>query len=154
MEALFFNINDGYLEGIVRGYKSAVLNSTHYLNLTQCETLDDLKLQLSATDYGNFLANEPSPISTATIHEKATQKLVDEFKYVRANAVEPLSRFLDYLTLTSFGGTATSEAKTLDDRFFEHEVHLNKLTFQQHFHYAIFYAFLKLKEQEIRNIIT
>lgn len=40
MEALFFNINDGYLEGIVRGYKSAVLNSTHYLNLTQCETLD------------------------------------------------------------------------------------------------------------------
>ena len=58
----------------------------------------DLKLQLSATDYGNFLANEPSPIATATIHEKATQKLVDEFKYVRANAVEPLATFLDYLT--------------------------------------------------------
>lgn len=333
MEALFFNINDGYLEGIVRGFKSAVLNSTHYLNLTQCETLDDLKLQLSATDYGNFLANEPSPISTSTIHEKATQKLVDEFKYVRGNAVEPLAKFLDYLTyaymidnvillitgtlherdthellerchplgvfdsmpalcvatnvaelydtvlvetplapyfkncvtandldelnieiirntlykayledfyqycksiggatgqmmseilefeadrrtinitinsfgtelsrddraklfpslgklypdgqaklaradeiehvknavevwveyrpffdtsLSSFGGSATSEAKTLDDRFFEHEVHLNKLTFQQHFHYAIFYAFLKLKEQEIRNIV-
>ncbi|CAG8570610.1 4311_t:CDS:2 [Funneliformis caledonium] len=98
MEALFFNINDGYLEGIVRGYKSGILTSNHYINLTQCETLDDLKLQLSATDYGNFLANEPSPIATSTIHEKATQKLVDEFKYVRANAVEPLARFLDYLT--------------------------------------------------------
>ncbi|CAG8581376.1 26131_t:CDS:10 [Gigaspora rosea] len=332
MEALYFNVNDGYLEGIVRGYKSAILNTTHYLNLTQCETLDDLKLQLSATDYGNFLANEPSPIAASTIHEKATQKLVDEFKYVRNNAMAPLSQFLDYLTyaymidnvillitgtlherdtnellerchplgvfdtmpalcvatnvtelyetvmvetplapyfqkisvndidelnieiirntlykayledfydyckriggvtgelmseilefeadrrtinitinsfdtelsrddraklfpnlgklypeghmklaradcldhvkavvevwveyrpffdttLNSFGGAATSEAKTLDDRFFEYEVHLNKLTFQQQFHYAIFYAFLKLKEQEIRNIL-
>lgn len=57
------------------------------------------------------------------------------------------------MTLTSFGGEATSEAKTLDDQFFEYEVHLNKLTFQQQFHYAIFYAFLKLKEQEIRNIV-
>nr|CAG8520331.1 7726_t:CDS:2 [Entrophospora candida] len=307
MEALYFNVDDGYTEGIVRGYKSGILNSTHYLNLTQCETLDDLKLQLSATDYSNFLANEPSPIATSTIHEKATQKLIDEFKYVRANASEKLSKFLDYLTdtnellerchplgifdsmpalcvatntdelyntvlietplapyfencisaddldelnieiirnalykayledfyryckeelggvtgqimnrrainitinsfgtelskddrvkllpsfgklypagherlrkaddveqvrsaveawteyrsffdmtLTSFGGEATSEAKTLDDQFFEYEVHLNKLTFQQQFHYAIFYAFLKLKEQEIRNIV-
>ncbi|RHZ45247.1 hypothetical protein Glove_682g40 [Diversispora epigaea] len=332
MEPLYFNANDGYLEGIVRGYKSAILNSTQYLNLTQCETLDDLKLQLSATDYGNFLANEPSPISTSTINEKATQKLVAEFKYVKSNAVEPLSKFMEYLTyaymidnvillitgtlherdtnellerchplgvfdsmpalcvatnvkelyetvmvetplapyfekcsandidelnieiirntlykayledfygyckslggvtaeimceilefeadrrtinitinsfgtelsrydraklfpslgklhpdgqakleraddveqvkssvevwaeyrpffdttLTSFGGTETSEAKTLDDHFFEYEVHLNKLTFQQQFHYAIFYAFLKLKEQEVRNIV-
>ncbi|CAG8637210.1 24376_t:CDS:10 [Cetraspora pellucida] len=343
MEALYFNVNDGYLEGIVRGYKSAILNTTHYLNLTQCETLDginfsnsvhgftstDLKLQLSATDYGNFLANEPSPIAASTIHEKATQKLVAEFKYVHNNATQPLSKFLDYLTyaymidnvillitgtlhqrdtnellerchplgkfdtmaalcvatnvtdlydtvivetplapyfqklsvndidelnieiirntlykayledfygyckriggvtgelmceilefeadrrtinitinsfdtelsrddreklfpslgklypdghvklaradcrdhvktiveeyrpffdttLNSFGGAATSEAKSLDDHFFEYEVHLNKLTFQQQFHYAMFYAFLKLKEQEIRNIL-
>ncbi|CAJ0640448.1 3080_t:CDS:2 [Entrophospora sp. SA101] len=282
MEALYFNVDDGYTEGIVRGYKSGILNSTHYLNLTQCETLDDLKLQLSATDYSNFLANEPSPIATSTIHEKATQKLIDEFKYVRTlherdtnellerchplgifdsmpalcvatntdelyNTVlieTPLAPYFEncisaddldelnieiirnalykaYLedfyryckeelggvtgqimtdrrainiTINSFGTelskddrvkllpsfgklypagherlrkaddveqvrsaveawTATSEAKTLDDQFFEYEVHLNKLTFQQQFHYAIFYAFLKLKEQEIRNIV-
>ena len=58
----------------------------------------DLKLQLSATDYGNFLANEPSPIATSTISEKATKKLVDEFNYVRSNAVGSLAKFLDYLT--------------------------------------------------------
>ncbi|CAH1760714.1 5329_t:CDS:2 [Entrophospora sp. SA101] len=274
MEALYFNVDDGYTEGIVRGYKSGILNSTHYLNLTQCETLDDLKLQLSATDYSNFLANEPSPIATSTIHEKATQKLIDEFKdtnellerchplgifdsmpalCVATNTDElyntvlietPLAPYFEncisaddldelnieiirnalykaYLedfyryckeelggvtgqimtdrrainiTINSFGTelskddrvkllpsfgklypagherlrkaddveqvrsaveawTATSEAKTLDDQFFEYEVHLNKLTFQQQFHYAIFYAFLKLKEQEIRNIV-
>ena len=64
MEGLFYNCEDGYLEAILRGFKSGILTSTQYLNLTQCETLDDLKLQLAATDYGNFLQNEPSPLST------------------------------------------------------------------------------------------
>lgn len=55
-------------------------------------------MQLAATDYGNFLANEPLPISTSTIAEKATQVLVDQFNYLRDNAVEPLSKFLEYMT--------------------------------------------------------
>ena len=58
----------------------------------------DFRTQLSATDYGNFLANEPLPISTSTIADKATQILVDQFNYLRSNAVEPLSKFLDYIT--------------------------------------------------------
>uniref|UniRef100_A0A8H8CN37 V-type proton ATPase subunit n=1 Tax=Psilocybe cubensis TaxID=181762 RepID=A0A8H8CN37_PSICU len=79
MEALFFNVDNGFLEGI-------------------CETLEDFRTQLSATDYGNFLANEPSPISTSTIADKATQILVDQFNYLRNNAVQPLSKFLEYIT--------------------------------------------------------
>ena len=58
----------------------------------------DFRTQLSATDYGNFLANEPVPISTSTISDKATQVLVDQFNYIRSNAVEPLSKFLEYIT--------------------------------------------------------
>jgi V-type H+-transporting ATPase subunit d len=58
----------------------------------------DFRTQLSTTDYGNFLANEPSPVSTSTIAEKATQILVDQFNFLRANAVEPLSKFFDYIT--------------------------------------------------------
>jgi V-type H+-transporting ATPase subunit d len=54
-------------------------------------------MQLSATDYGNFLANEPLPLSTSTIADKATQIVVDQFNYLRNNSVEPLSRFLDYM---------------------------------------------------------
>lgn len=61
-------------------------------------TLLDVKLQLSATDYGNFMANVPSPLSTSIIQEKTFNKLIDEFRYVRAQAVEPLSQFLDYIT--------------------------------------------------------
>lgn len=98
MEALTFNINGGFLEGVVRGYRSSMLTSGNYQALTQCETLDDLRMQLSATDYGNFLASEPSPLATSSIAHKATKKLVSEFDYLRSNATEPLSKFLDYLT--------------------------------------------------------
>ena len=58
----------------------------------------DLKLHLASTDYGNFLQNEPSPLATTTIAEKCTEKMVEEFKYLRAHAVEPLATFLDYIT--------------------------------------------------------
>ncbi|KIO06172.1 hypothetical protein M404DRAFT_24921 [Pisolithus tinctorius Marx 270] len=97
MEGLFFNVNNGFLEGIVRGYKAGILTQNHYASLTQCETLEDLKTQLSATDYGNFLANEAS-LTTTIISDRATQLLVDQFNFLRSNAVEPLSKFLDYIT--------------------------------------------------------
>ena len=106
------------MEGIVRGYKAGLLTQNQYNNLTQCETIEgasaseskeaacsqmcvrtpDFRTQLSATDYGNFLANEPLPISTSTISDKATQVLVDQFNFLRSNAVEPLSKFLEYMT--------------------------------------------------------
>jgi V-type H+-transporting ATPase subunit d len=63
----------------------------------QCPTTD-FRTQLSTTDYGNFLANEPSPLSTSTIAEKATQVLVDQFNFLRNNAVEPLNKLFEYIT--------------------------------------------------------
>ncbi|CEP09109.1 hypothetical protein [Parasitella parasitica] len=68
--ALTFNENDGFIDGILRGYYSGILNSTQYLNFSQCETLE----------------------------EKLTQSLVEEFDYIRSNAVQPLSKFLEYIT--------------------------------------------------------
>ena len=37
---LFFNVDNGYLEGLVRGFRSGVLSQSDYLNLSQCETLE------------------------------------------------------------------------------------------------------------------
>eukprot|EP00177_Eucheuma_denticulatum_P006220 GFKZ01011340.1.p1 GENE.GFKZ01011340.1~~GFKZ01011340.1.p1 ORF type:complete len:353 (+),score=51.52 GFKZ01011340.1:205-1263(+) len=95
---LLFNVDDGYLEGILRGYRSGFLSSSDFVALTQCESLEDVRMHLTATDYGNFLQNEPTPLSTKTIAEYATKKMVDEFRFIRAQAVEPLATFMDYLT--------------------------------------------------------
>ena len=57
----------------------------------------DLKLQLGPA-YGDFLASLPPNPSTSSIATKATDKLVSEFRYVRANAVGSLAKFMDYLT--------------------------------------------------------
>ena len=96
MEALGFNVESGYLEGIVRGFKAALLTTQHYQNITQCNTLDDLKLQLNAID--SQLINEPSPLSTAAIQDAQRKALVSSFLYLRANANQPLAQFLDYIT--------------------------------------------------------
>jgi len=93
-----FNIDDGYLEGLLRGYRAGLLTTADYANLTQCENLEDMKLHLAGTSYGDFLADETGQLLTATIAEKCTQKLVSEFRHLRVNAVKPLSTFLDYIT--------------------------------------------------------
>ena len=45
-EGLLHNVKDGYLEAIVRGNRASLLSQQDYANLTQCETLDDVKLHL------------------------------------------------------------------------------------------------------------
>lgn len=40
MGEFFFNIDHGYLEGLIRGFKSGLLTTTDYANLVQCETLE------------------------------------------------------------------------------------------------------------------
>ena len=37
---LFSNIDDGYLEGLLRGLRSGILSSTDYATLCQCESID------------------------------------------------------------------------------------------------------------------
>jgi len=50
------------------------------------------------------------------------------------------------------GAGAGGAAASLEDHFFQHEVFLNKLAFMQQFQIGVFYAFFKLKEQEIRSL--
>ncbi|KAK0257595.1 V-type proton ATPase subunit d [Friedmanniomyces endolithicus] len=97
MEGMFYNVTGGYVEGIVRGYRNTLLTGQNYGNLTQCETIDDIKLQLGPA-YGDYLASLPPNPSTSSLADKTLDKLVAEFRYVQANATGSLSKFLDYLT--------------------------------------------------------
>lgn len=52
---LLFNPQYGYLEGMVRGFKNGLLNQTEYQALTQCDSLEDLKIHLAVS---NILAKQ------------------------------------------------------------------------------------------------
>ena len=62
-----------------------------------------------------------------------------------------IDAYPDYRTLLQEFGF--EEEKSLEDQFFELEVHLNRLAFEQQFHYGMYYAYVKIKEQEVRNIV-
>ena len=65
-----FNRNDGYIEAIVRGMRGTILSQGDYANLCQCESLDDMKVHLSQSDYADVLQNESGPITSATFRER------------------------------------------------------------------------------------
>ncbi len=65
--------------------------STH-----RCDSLEDIKLYLTGTDYGDYVQNLAAPLQTTALVESCTQKLVDDWAYLRENAGEPLGRFMDY----------------------------------------------------------
>jgi V-type H+-transporting ATPase subunit d len=59
----------------------------------------------------------------------------------------------NYAVYRQLINSTSGSDKSLEDAFFEHEVHLNKLAFETQFGYGVFYAYFKLREQEIRNIV-
>jgi len=92
-----FNILHGFTEALVRGMRSSFLGDADYHHLTQCETLDDVRLNLSESDYAEALADMNS-LSPTGLQKAAVEKLVTEFQYLRTQAVEPLATFLDFVT--------------------------------------------------------
>lgn len=45
------------------------------------------------------------------------------------------------------------EAQMLDKVLYEEEVRRLVFTFEQQFHYGVFFSYMRLREQEIRNVM-
>jgi len=52
-----------------------------------------------------------------------------------------------------FNRISYGESQMLDKAFYEEEVRRLCLSFEQQFHYAVFFAYIRLREQEIRNLM-
>jgi len=79
---------------------------------------------------------------------------IDQVRLACENISEYRAFFNDLGSAQGNGGgyDDLATASYLEDRFFRMEVHLNKQSFMQQFQYGIFYSYMKLKEQEIRNL--
>jgi len=63
-----------------------------------------------------------------------------------------LEKFPQYAAIWSIHSAGGGD-KSIDDAFYERDVQLLELAFESQMHYASFYAYVKLKEQEIRNLV-
>ncbi len=100
-----FNMEYGFLEARVRGFRSGFLRAHEYKELMRCTTLDELKLSLTDTDYGQFVATISKVQGDGSnddyarrLYQACYNKFLGEFEYMRLNATGLLQSFLDYLT--------------------------------------------------------
>jgi V-type H+-transporting ATPase subunit d len=121
---------------------------------------DRRSLNITINSFGTSLSKDQRSQlfpSLGRLYPEGTMALaraddIDQVKQV----LDPIVEYRPFLENTggdgSGGGGSSSSAASLEDHFFQHEVHLNKLAFLQQFQLGVFYSFFKLKEQEIRSL--
>ena len=76
-----FNIQHGFAEALLRGMRSSFLKDADYHHLTQCETLDDVKLNLTETDYADSIA-DMNTLTPNSLQKAAIEKVCFACSYL------------------------------------------------------------------------
>jgi len=94
-----FNIHYGYLEGVLRGFRSGFLTETNYRTLCQVSKLEEFKVAMVDTDYNGVLddAAGDTKITSSYIASRCYSKFVEEFMHIRTQATGSLKTFLDLI---------------------------------------------------------
>lgn len=86
-----FNIRHGFAEALLRGMRSSFLNDADYNHLTQCETLEDVRLNLTETDYADAVSDFNS-LTPAMLQKAAVDKVgyqFDRLMYLSSRLRDP-----------------------------------------------------------------
>ncbi|CAE7940509.1 vma6 [Symbiodinium sp. KB8] len=129
MADFLFNINDGFADALLRGYRSTFLRDDEFHHLKQCKSVEDVRLNLQETDYGDFLQEE-SVVSAKAVKYRGTEKWVKQFQFLRAQAAQPMAQFLDFITYEYMIGNIMTLLKATMDS--EERVDPEKLLDQCH----------------------
>lgn len=93
MDMIYFNVDHGYADSLVRQLRIGFLTEAVYTNLKSCNNLSDFKMVLEETDYKGVVSQTPD-IEITDLKTKLRQKLAQEFEHLIAQSVQPLTGFL------------------------------------------------------------
>jgi len=97
----YMPIHYGYLEGVLRGFRSGFLTETNMRTLCQVNKLEEFKVALVDTDYNGCLddAAGDTKVSSPYIVRQCRAKFNEEFMHVRTQATGSLKTFLDFIRM-------------------------------------------------------
>jgi len=145
-----------YLEDFLRFCKviggETAEDMIHLINARADATAINITLNSFGTPLNdpNYRITERKPLypSMGYLYPEGTEKLTqvgDENELAQVLRMYPAYRHI-------FDKHQRGD-KTIDDAFYEREVELNELAFEGQFNFTCFYNYVRLKEQEIRNLV-
>jgi V-type H+-transporting ATPase subunit d len=87
IEAAYVNMDDGFVEAMLRSLRKGFLDDNQYSQLKQTSTITEFKLVLEDSDYGaSVFENQDSnsDFEVALLRRQMKQKLADELRFMHS----------------------------------------------------------------------
>ena len=95
-EMFSYNVDNAYPESLVRSLRKGMLSQQNYESLRTVSNVNEFKLALEDTDYGNdiFAGQDAGGLEVQGLRGAMKEKLYKEIVHLIANSVYPLNAFL------------------------------------------------------------
>ena len=95
-DLVFFNVDDGYSEALLRGFRKSILGEQQYTALRNTQNLKDFKSVLIDTDYIDYV-KDYTETDTSALKMLLKKKLADEIDQVQSVAGPELDKFIEMI---------------------------------------------------------
>ena len=95
-DLVFFNVDDGYTEALLRGFRKSILGEQQYAALHNTSNLKDFKSVLIDTDYSDYV-KDYTETDTSALKMLLKKKLADEIDQVQSVAGPELDKFIEMI---------------------------------------------------------